>query len=306
MYKEIIVETTSEGADFVAGIFFSLGAQGVTISDPNDIDEALKNKLSWDYVEENLIDKRGGPVYVSCFVSAEDLDRKTEELHEELLMISGVDMGTLKIVSRDYADCDWLSEWKKFYKPIRAGGFTVVPEWESYAPTTEETLIRIDPTMAFGTGDHESTKLCLELLSESDVRGMDIIDVGCGSGILGIGAAKRGAKHCYLCDIDSLAIRSATDNARLNNVSENVTIEESDLFSKTGLVADVVLANLTADILIRLSEGLPAHVKKGGVLICSGIIHKRKQAVIDCFAALGLCLTKEKAMGDWDALVFTA
>lgn len=306
MYKEIIVETTSEGADFIAGIFFSLGAQGVTISDPNDIDEALKDKLSWDYVEENLMEKRGGPVYVSCFVSAEDCDRKVEELKEDMDALSGVDLGSRAVNVRDYVECDWLSEWKKYYKLIRAGGFTVVPEWESYEPSDEEVVIRIDPTMAFGTGDHESTKLCLELLSEVNVAGKEVIDVGCGSGILGIGAALKGAKYCYLCDIDSLAVRSANDNARLNNVRDNVTIEESDLFSKTGLQADVVLANLTADILIRLSEGLPAHIKKGGTLICSGIIHKRKQAVIDCFCALGLRLAVEKSMGDWDALQFTA
>jgi ribosomal protein L11 methyltransferase len=306
MYKEIIVETTSEGADFIAGIFFSLGAQGVTISDPNDIDEVLKDKLSWDYVEENLMERRGGPVFVSCFVSSEDCQRKIEDLKDEMKMLTDIDTGSLAITVRDYVEYDWLSEWKKYYKPIRAGGFTVVPEWQSYVPTPEETVIRIDPTMAFGTGEHESTKLCLELLSETDVRGKNVIDVGCGSGILGIGAALKGAEYCYLCDIDSLAVRSANDNARLNNVLRNVTIEESDLFSKTGLVADIVLANLTADILIRLSEGLPAHIKKDGVLICSGIIHKRKQAVMDCFTALGFKLGKEKALGDWDALEFIA
>lgn len=304
--KEIVVETTSEGADFVAGIFFSLGASGVTINDPDDINEVLNNARTWDYIEENLLEKRGGTVKVSCFVSEEDLVRKIAEVRKELASLSGIDMGTLEISVRDYVDSDWLTEWKKYYKPIKAGGFTVVPAWQDYQGSHNETIIKIDPTMAFGTGEHESTRLCLTLLSEIEVKGKQVIDVGTGSGILGIGAAKMGAAHCYMCDIDSLSIKSATENACLNDVTGSVTIEESDLISQSGLVADIVLANLTADILIRLADGLPAHIKSGGYLICSGIIHKRKSEVVSVFENLGLKLEKHLDMGEWDSLMFRA
>ncbi|MDD3946592.1 MAG: 50S ribosomal protein L11 methyltransferase [Clostridia bacterium] len=303
--KEIIIETTTEGADFVSGIFFSLGASGVKILDPNDIDEVLSDSKSWDYVEENLLENRGGPVQVSCFVSENDLERKIEEIKAELNQIRGVDMGSLTISVRDYADHDWLTEWKKYYKPIRAGGFIVVPEWENYQQKSNEIIIKIDPTMAFGTGEHESTRLCLTLLSGLEVKGKQVIDVGTGSGILGIGAAKMGAAHCYMCDIDSLSIQSATQNAVLNKVFNRVTIEESDLISQTGLVADIVLANLTADILIRLAESLPKHIKQGGSIVCSGIIQKRKTEVIRSFQKYGLKLLHSLDMGEWNALLFT-
>lgn len=303
-YKEIIVETTSEGADFVAGIFFSLGASGVTIDDPNDIKEVLADKSTWDYVEEHLLDTANKPVRVSCFVSEEDVRRKLADIRGEFGNISGIDMGTLNIDVRDYIDGDWLNEWKKYYKPIHAGGFTVVPVWQEYKGKPTETIVKIDPSMAFGTGEHESTKLCLILLSELDISGKQVIDVGTGSGILGIAAAKRGASGVYMCDIDSLSIKSAKDNARLNDVSENVTIEEGDLMSKTDLVADIVLANLTADILIRLADGIPSHLKTDGYLICSGIIHKRKNEVVEKYRELGFYLAKSLDMGEWTALVF--
>lgn len=303
MYKEIIVETTSQGADFVAGIFFSLGASGVKIDDPNDIDEVINSKNNWDYIEQTLLDNRGGAVKVSCFVSLEDCARKIEQIQQQLAEISGIDMGSLSITVQDYTDYDWLTEWKKYYKPIAAGSFTVVPAWQSYTPAKDETIIKIDPGMAFGTGDHESTKLCLTLMSQLDFCGKQVIDVGTGSGILGIAAALKGAKHCYMCDIDSLAIRSAADNARLNNVQDSVTIQESDLISNTAATGDIVLANLTADILLRLASDLPKHICKGGLLVCSGIIHKKKDGVIAAFQDAGMRLVTAADMGDWDALL---
>lgn len=303
MYKEIVVETTSQGADFVAGIFFSLGASGVKIDDPNDIDEVINSKYHWDYIEQTLLDNRGGAVKVSCFVSLEDCERKVEQIQQQLAEISGIDMGSLAITVQDYTDYDWLTEWKKYYKPIAAGSFTVVPAWQSYTPAKDETIIKIDPSMAFGTGDHESTKLCLTLMSQLDFCGKQVIDVGTGSGILGIAAVLKGAKHCYMCDIDSLAIRSSTDNARLNNVQDSVTIQESDLISNTAITGEIVLANLTADILLRLAKDLPKHICKGGLLVCSGIIRKKRDEVIAAFQSAGMRLVTAADMGDWDALL---
>lgn len=303
MYKQITVETTSQGADFIAGIFFGLGVGGVVVDDPNDINEVLASKTHWDYVEESLLDT-SGPVKVSCFVSCEEWKAKVEELKSRLAEISGVDMGSLNITVTDYVDCDWLDEWKKYFKPIKAGRFVVAPSWEEYEPKDGEIVIKIDPSMAFGTGEHESTRLCLKLMSELDIKGKQVIDVGTGSGVLGIAAIKAEAGHCYMCDIDSLAVKSATDNARLNDVIQSVTIEESDLLTKTGLKADILLANLTADIISRLAEaGLTAHIKDGGFMVCSGIINKRKGEVIKALKDKGLTLIKECGEGDWVGLL---
>lgn len=304
MYKEIIVDTTQEGVDFVADAFFFMGAGGVKIIDPNDVNELIKSGVNWDYIDDKLLNQFDAPVKVSAFVSEEDCQGKIAALKEILKEISGVDFGTLDISVVDYVDGDWLTEWKKYYKPIDLGKFVVVPEWIDYSAKEGKIIIKIDPSMAFGTGEHESTKLCLQLLGEAEAQGKDVIDVGTGSGILGIGAAKAGAKSVYMCDIDSLSIKSARENAALNGVSNAVTIEESDLIKKEGLTGDVILANLTADILIRLSSGLDKHIRKNGIIICSGIIHSRKNEVIAAYQQKGYDVKEERMMGEWDALLF--
>ena len=142
-------------------------------------------------------------------------------------------------------------------------------------------------------------------MSGVDFHGKDVIDVGTGSGILGVAAALDGAKSCYMCDIDSVAVKAATENAALNEVDGFVVIENADLLTKENKKGDVVLANLTAGILVRLSKDLSDHIVKGGILICSGIIHERKQEVIDAFPRAGFILCEEVVMGEWDALKFT-
>lgn len=304
MYKEIIVETTGEGADFVADAFFSLGATGVKIIDPSDLDDLIKNGKNWDYIDDSLMKNRDEATKVSAFVALESCNEKIEELKKILASYTGIDFGSLKITTADYVDGDWLTEWKKYYKPIEVGAFVIIPEWQTYDNKKGFIEIKIDPSMAFGTGEHESTKLCLTLLSDGDLHGKTVIDVGTGSGILGIAAVKRGAKSVYMCDIDSLSIKNSTENAELNGVLDAVTIEESDLMAKTDRTADVITANLTADILMRLSDGLPKHMNKNAILICSGIIHSRKAEVIKDFTSKGLTLEKEVVMGEWDGLRF--
>ena len=302
MYKEIIVTTTSENADLVADGFFAIGVSGVKIIDPRDVQDVIKSGMHWDYIDDGLLNPTNKDAKVSAFVSQEECSAKIEELKAYLKEVYGLDAEELKIVDSDYEDGDWLNEWKKFYKPIPVGKFVVVPEWEHYDNPEGLTPILIDPSMAFGTGEHESTRLCLSLLSDIDLDGKDVIDVGTGSGILGIGAAKKGAASVYMCDIDSLSVKSAAENAERNGVRHLVTIENADLLQKTDRKGDVVLANLTADILIRLSEGLSVACRKGTVLICSGIIHSRKQEVIDAFVKQGFRLTAAPSMGEWDAL----
>ena len=179
-----------------------------------------------------------------------------------------------------------------------------MPEWIDYPKKDNRIKILIDPGMAFGTGEHESTKMCLKLMSEVDFTDKDVIDVGTGSGILGVAAILSGAKSAYMCDIDSVAVKAAEENAKLNGVKDIVDIELADLLTKQDKRGDIVLANLTAGILIRLSSDLMNHMKDNGILICSGIIHERKQEVIDSFVKNGFKLEKELIMGEWNALQF--
>ncbi len=298
IWKEITLSTDTEGSELIADAFFSIGCGGVKIVDKNDVLDIIKSGGTWDYIDEKLL-FADDTVKVSGFVSEESLADKLEELSE---IVRGYGYrGEYSV--RDIDDESWYDNWKKYYSPIQAGQFVVVPKWLKHDELDNKTPIYIDPGMAFGTGEHESTKMCLLLMSEVDFVGKSAIDVGTGSGILGIGAVKRGAKSCYMCDIDSIAVKAAKENAELNGVQHLVEIEAADLLTKKSMCADIILANLTADILIRLSGGLKKHANDGAIVICSGIIHSRKQEVITTFLQQGFTLIKHIEMGEWNALM---
>lgn len=301
-WYEIIVTTTSEGTELIADAFFAIGCvNGVKILDKNDILEIINTQNNWDYIEEELLQK-SNIAKVSGFVSEEEKEEKLKELSNYL---SQNHYEYSEITTMLIDDESWYDSWKKYYKPIEAGKYVIVPKWINYDNKDNFIVVLMDPGMAFGTGEHESTKMCLMLMSDINIADKSVIDVGTGSGILGIAAAKSGASSCYMCDIDSIAVKAAKENALLNGIESKLNIELSDLISGSGKTADIVLANLTADILIRLSHGLTNHINKGGSLICSGIIHARKQEVITAFIGAGFTLTREIAMGEWNALTFT-
>ncbi|HOO22902.1 MAG TPA: 50S ribosomal protein L11 methyltransferase [Clostridia bacterium] len=300
-WYEITINTTSEGSELVADAFFSVGLTGgVKILDKNDILDIIKNSKSWDYIDEELL-QEDPIVKVSGFVSKEEVDNKIDEI-KEALDAYNVQYGEITVSEVD--DTDWYDNWKRYYKPIDADKFVIVPKWMNYTKDDGKIVIYMDPGMAFGTGEHESTRLCLKLMSKIDFTGKNVIDVGTGSGILGIGAIKAGAKTCYMCDIDSIAVKAAKENALLNKVGDKAEIELADLLTKTAKKGDIVLANLTANILNILAKDLPRYTEKGGILICSGIIHPRKEEVIAAYTAAGFSLVEDIAMGEWDGLMF--
>jgi ribosomal protein L11 methyltransferase len=300
-WYEIIVNTNSEGTELVADAFFTIGCLGgVKIIDKNDILDIVKNDKMWDYIDDDLL-KECSVVKVSGFVSESELDTKLAELKECLDFRKVLHN---EITVAEFDDEAWYESWKRFYSPIDADRYVVVPKWINYDNKDNKTMILIDPGMAFGTGEHESTKLCLKLMSEEDFSNKNVIDVGTGSGILGIGAIKSNAKSCYMCDIDSIAVQAANENSKLNKVENSVTIELADLLTKNTGKADIMLANLTADILIRLSKGLTNYIEKDGILICSGIINLYKDEVVEVFNKNGFTLISELVMGEWYGLKF--
>lgn len=300
-WYEITVNTTSKGTELIADAFFSIGCLGgVKIIDKNDIIDILNSNLMWDYIDEDIFQK-ADIAKVSGFVSEDEFKTKFEEF-KKFTENKNYPIGEITVNEVD--DESWYDSWKKYYSPIEIGRYTIVPEWIDYPKKDNRIKILIDPGMAFGTGEHESTKMCLKLMSEVDFTDKDVIDVGTGSGILGVAAILSGAKSAYMCDIDSVAVKAAEENAKLNDVKDIVDIELADLLTKQDKKGDIVLANLTAGILIRLSSDLMNHMKDNGILICSGIIHERKQEVIDSFVKNGFKLEKELIMGEWDALQF--
>lgn len=295
-YLSITVITNTSDADLVASAMFDVGAGGVSILDSNDFAELVKSDVIWDYVDESVL-KQSKDVKVSTVVDSVDKDfqnRLVQRL-EQMKAAGGIAYG--EILTSVIDNADYENEWKKYYKPIKTARVTVVPTWIKYEPEEGEKVMRLDPGMAFGTGSHATTKMCLELM---DASGKDVIDVGCGSGILGIAAAIEGAKSVYMCDIDPLAVKATTQNAQLNGVS--TTIECADLI-EGDKKADLIVANITADILMRLAAQIGKHLREGGRILLSGIIDERAGEVLACFEKAGFEKISSTSQDGWSALL---
>ena len=196
---------------------------------------------------------------------------------------------------RRIADEDWLEAWKAQFTPMRIGPFLVRPSWTEVSPGAETTIV-LDPGMAFGTGLHPTTHQCLEAVGERNVEGRSVLDVGTGSGILAIGAAKRGARPVVAVDNDPLAVRAATENAARNDVRVDVRFGSA---ADVEGAYDLVLANLVADVLVAIAADLRARVALGGTLITAGIVAEKEQRVVDAFATAGLKAVGRDQQDDW-------
>lgn len=307
-FIEFTVHTTTEGSELVSDIFWNYTNYGVTICDVNDIIALQSDKRTfWDYMDDGLA-AQASDVLVKCFLPTDIADENIRSINTDLELLRErsagfVNLGTLETGRREIEGDDWIDVWKKHFRPIHIGGRAVVcPEWIPYEPKEGEIVVKLDSNMAFGTGEHETTSMCLELLQDYLKEGDTVIDVGCGSGILGIAAVKLGAKFAYMTDIDYVAVRSAEHNAALNGVADRVKIALSDLLENAEVRGEVMTANITADILCRLSESIPKNLKEGGTLILSGIIEPKLSQVVGAYEAIGLKLIRQARKGEWFAL----
>ena len=287
-YVQVSVKTTREAEELVADITWELGSGGVSIYDSNDVAELFKSSIVWDYIDEKLLEKSEVVTVCGFFPQSEmkELREKLTDALNALKASSDFAVGSLETSESLCDDQDWLVTWKKFYSPQTLGRVRVLPCWINEAPS-DLAVVKIDPGTAFGTGEHETTQLMLEALSDLDLADKVVLDVGTGSGILAIAAKKLGAYEVFGYDIDPMAVSNALENARINDVDKVITLTDKDLLSDSDIVADVVVANITADILEMLSEGIKRHIKPGGTLILSGIIHKKVDEVKNCYLSLG-------------------
>lgn len=293
-YKTITVFTNHNDADLISSAMFDAGAGGVSILDKQDFLDLIKSDVIWDYVNESVL-MQSDEVKVSTICDVDDNEfLKRLETRLEEMKAYGVKYG--EIVTGEIDAADYENEWKKYYKPIVTKHVTIVPTWIKYNKKDGERIMRLDPGMAFGTGSHATTRMCLELM---DVDGKDVIDVGCGSGILGIAAKIAGAKSVYMCDIDEQAVEFARKNAELNNIE--ATIEKADLL-EGDMTADFIFANITADILMRFSKSIGKHLRENGTIVLSGIIDSRLDEVIQCYESAGYEIVERMAIDDWRAL----
>ncbi len=308
-YIELTVHTTTEASELVADILWNYTEGGVAVSDIADVIALQEGKTGvfWDYLDESLQNLPKSDVLVKAFLLPEnegEIPRIMREIYDCRERSGGeIAFGTLEETKRTIDGDDWIDIWKKHFRPIHLGHIVVVPEWIEYLEAPDEKVILLDSNMAFGTGEHETTAMCVEFLQKYLKEGDVVLDVGCGSGILGIAAAKLGAELCYLTDIDPVAVSSAKHNAQKNGVESKVVVAESNLVDDTAMQADLILANITAEILVGLAPAIPAHLKEGGTVILSGIIPDRAEKVKRAFRQEGLSLIEEQQKGEWLALV---
>lgn len=308
-FIELTVHTTTEGSELVADVMWNYTSHGVTVCDVSDIIALQKDStVFWDYMDENVMDLPSD-VLVKCFLETADAEEKAAQIMADVrerkeLAAEAIDFGSLEDTKREIEGDDWIEVWKRHFRPIHLGKIVVVPEWIAYEKQPNEEIVLLDSNMAFGTGEHETTSMCVELMQDYLKSGDTVIDVGCGSGILGISAAKLGAKRCYLTDLDPIAVQSATHNCKKNGVEETTTVALSNLLDDAQIKGDLMLANITAEVLTLLAPSIPKNLKDDGVLILSGIIENRLSVVKDAYENVGMKVIKERRKGEWFALVF--
>ncbi|MBQ7090256.1 MAG: 50S ribosomal protein L11 methyltransferase, partial [Clostridia bacterium] len=293
-YKQMNIETLSTGQEAVSNILVAAGCGGFEVIDPQDFQEFLDTVTPhWDYVDEELLKRQSDRTVIKVYAADNeqglemfrDIERRIEELRGNPLY------GTLEITVCDLPEEDWQSGWKQYYKPIHVERLVVVPLWEDYKAQEGETIMKIDPGMAFGTGAHETTRLCLKALTKEDLTDKTILDVGCGSGILSIGGVLLGAKSAFGCDIDQLAVEVAKRNAALNGLENCTDYAAGDLLEVVEGQYPIVVANIVADVILMLLKDLKTVLLPGGTFIASGIIDDRKDELLSAIRALGLTVT---------------
>lgn len=291
-YYEIAVGTNTVDSELIADVVDTFtGNNGVIIVDRNDL-----NVPSWDYVEEGLLEKYDEKVLVKGFVEPDNLNVAVQNIKNQLekYQIKYIDV-SVRLVD----DETWLNEWKKYYFPVTIGNIIVCPVW---LDDKNEKNVLIDTGLAFGTGQHETTSMCISLMQKIDLVGKSVLDVGCGSGVLGLSAIKLGCQKVTFVDNDSQATETTSLNAKLNNYEKYCTIICDNLTDKINEKFDVVLANLTAPILEILVNDIDKVVKKGTHIILSGILNELSNSIEQKYGKY--TLVDKEVKGIWTGLHF--
>lgn len=303
---EVRVITKSEALEPISGIFYSLDCKGVAIEDPNDILGREQGPLTWDFADINVLEHKGKVAVVKAYFSEEDnieevlsyVNYRINELKE-----MGLDLGDAKVEHEKMHEEDWANTWKQYYKPSKVGEKIVVkPIWEEYSAKEGELVIDLDPGMAFGTGTHETTRMCIQALERYVEKESTVFDVGCGSGILAIAAAKLGSKLAVGVDLDPVAVESSKENVGYNKL-DNIEILHGNLVEVIDGKADIVVANILAEIICILIDDVKRVLKEGGVFITSGIIHDRVDMVCEKLESTGFEVIEKNRDGEWNCIV---
>ena len=317
-WAEVNIYTTSEGVEIVSGILMCRGINGFVIKDSKDFQDFLDNKTeNWDYIDDDLMGLKDCETTVTVYLPENEQGSSLLlDIKEELkaLKLRDVDdkFGRLDIILNNVNDQDWANNWKKYFKPLKIGEKLLIkPSWEEVDNSDNRKVLEIDPASSFGTGQHNTTQLCLELIEKYTKNGDRMLDLGCGSGILSIGGVLLGVSEVVAVDIEQHSVDTAIENALKNNISNeiykgfagNITNDDK-LVEKIGIGYNIVCANIVADVLIAMSPFFDGFLKDNGVLVLSGIISQRRDEVVSTVCSKGFVLVDEKEKQDWIAVAF--
>ena len=303
------LDTHTDAVDMLSYMLDEIGVEGIEIEDHVPLSEEDKKKMFVDILPDP--EDNDGTAKVHFYMEPENCNpekimMQVQDIFQEVKQFCNIGKGTISLSETE--DKDWINNWKTFFKPFRAADNIVIkPTWETYEKENEDDiLIEIDPGIAFGTGSHETTKLCIQALDKYVKKGDSVLDVGCGSGILSIAALKLGAAHATAIDIDEVAVKVAAENMEVNHIpASQYTLFDGDLITnsflkvKAGTGHDIVVANILADVIIPLTGVIRPHLKKGGLYITSGIINTKEEEVREALVANGFEILGVEYMKEW-------
>ena len=307
-WLEYTVLTTTEASDMISNMLIEAGSKGVMIEDKNDVALNQRPEGQWDIIDEEIARRIGDDVKITGYYPVDERIADTvSHIETELRRLRAMEfdfpVGKLTGSTHSIDEEDWAEVWKKSYKPFRLGRHIVIkPGWEKFDPEAGDRIIEIDPGMAFGTGTHETTGMCVELIEEYVKPGMKVIDIGTGTGILAIAAAHMGAKEVLATDLDPMAVKVAAENVAKNGFSGVIATRCGDLLEAVDETGDIVIANIIADVIKMLAAPVRAHIAPGGRFICSGIARERQDEVIEALNAAGYRNLDVREKGEWCAI----
>jgi len=308
-WMQVEVLTLSAGIDPLCAALEEIGVTGFVINDPADFEQFLAGKQSkWDFVDESLRTLQSGQCSVTFYLpEGECGQEQLAKFDEALARLKELDesgqWGVLSYRLSHIEEESWQDSWKQFWHCTRVGERLVVcPGWEEYLPACGETVIRLDPGMAFGTGTHETTRLCMELAEKIIIGGERVLDLGCGSGILAITALLLGADNALGVDIDEVAVHAAGENAALNDVSSRAFFRKGNLTDNIDGSYNIIFSNIVADVILALIPDIPRVLAPGGALVVSGILSERVGEINAALEAAGLRIKATIEDSGWAAL----
>lgn len=306
-WTEIKVSTNAENEDIVSSILYEVGAMGLTIEDPNDIVELTKRVDDWDFIDDSLFHSEFEGIIIKAYYSElEDLisivEKVKNRLEIEPVLAGEKFLG--KVIISTVDEKDWAESWKQYYKPKRIGEKIVIkPTWEDFEEKPGDIIIELDPGMAFGTGTHETTIMCAEALESHVKTNSTVFDIGCGSGVLSIVAAKLGAKEVIGVDLDEVCVKVSNENIEMNKVEDIIEIRKGNLLDVVKGKANIIVANIIAEIIASITGDIGSFLEEDGLFISSGIIIEKIPLVENALVENGFKILEVRKMNSWACII---